>query len=342
MAVTIKDVARVAGVSHTTVSRALRDNPAISPATSESIKRVANEMGYVPNSAARGLKTKRSRTLGVIVRRIDDPFFGQVVNGIEDVLQSQDYSLFLAASNKDFAKEKEIVRNMSERRVEGVIICSTGISPAYREQLDRFGVPMVLVNNQANSEFNCSVGHDDTFGAKQLAEHLIELGHTAIAYIGNGNAGRTNHDRLLGYQQALTEAGIVMRPDFIVSAQTGRAEGGTQAARRLLTLDALPTAIMCFNDMIALGAMFTLQRAGLKIPEQCSITGFDNIALSAHVNPTLTTFDQPKYELGQAAARMMLQIVEHERQAQPQRVRLRGKLAVRESTIPLNRAKRSE
>ncbi|MGB1252940.1 MAG: LacI family DNA-binding transcriptional regulator [Candidatus Promineifilaceae bacterium] len=336
MAVTIKDVARVAGVSHTTVSRALRNNPAISLATSESIKRVASEMGYVPNSAARGLKTKRSKTLGVIVRRIDDPFFGQVVNGIEDVLQSCGYSLFLAASNKDFAKEKEIFRNMSERRVDGVIICSTGISPEYREQLDRFGVPIVLVNNQAQNGGDCSVGHDDTFGAKQLAQHLLWLGHQSIAYIGNGNAGRTNTDRLLGYQQALTAAGIAVNPDFIVNASTGRAEGGTDAANRLLALDVLPTAIMCFNDMLALGAMFTLQRAGLQIPEECSITGFDNIALSAHVNPRLTTFDQPKYELGQAAARMMLRIVEKKEGTQTERVHLRGELTVRESTIRPN------
>ena len=332
MAVTIKDVARVAGVSHTTVSRALRDNPAISPATSQNIKRLANEMGYVPNSAARGLKTKRSNVLGVVVRRLDDPFFGQVVNGIEDVLQSQNYSMLLAASHRDFSKEHEIMRLMSERRVDGVIICSTLISPEHREQLDRFGVPTVLINNQATNESDCSVSHDDTDGAKQLAEHLIEQGHREIAYIGNGNAGRTNNDRLLGYQQALTAAGIVVRPDLIAAGENGRAEAGKEAAKQLLKLDTLPTAIMCFNDMMALGAMFALQRAGVQIPEQCSITGFDNIALSAHVNPPLTTFDQPKYELGRTAAEMMLRILGSDNGAKQEQAQLRGKLAVREST----------
>ena len=334
MAVTIKDVARVAGVSHTTVSRALRDNPAISPTTSETIKRLASEMGYVPNSAARGLKTKRSNVLGVVVRRMDDPFFGQVVNGIEDVLQSHNYSLLLAASHRDFDKEKEIVRLMSERRVDGVIICSTLISRDYREQLARFGVPMVVINNQAASDGDHSVSHDDTDGARQLAQHLIEQGHRDIAYIGNANAGRTNDDRLLGYQQALTEAGIVVRPDRIVSGANGRAESGKMGAQQLLQLDLLPSAILCFNDMMALGAMFALQRAGVQIPEQCSITGFDNVALSAHVNPALTTFDQPKYELGRSAAQMMLRIVERgQHDVSSEQVRLRGKLTVRESTI---------
>lgn len=336
MAVTIKDIARAAGVSHSTVSRALRRHPAIALDTVDRIRRIADELGYIPNTVARGLKTSRSGVLGVIVRRIVDPFFAEVLHGIEDVLHDEGYSLFLAASNRDPDREREIVRLMSERRVDGVIICSTQVSEQHRRQLERFRVPSVLINNQASEDSAYSVYHDDADGSYQLTRHLIHLGHNRIAYLGNARAGRTTHDRLRGYQAALNEAGLAIRPEYVTDGPNGLPQGGLQGVQHFLELANPATAIVCYNDVMAIGAIQALQQAGLGVPGDCSITGFDDIELAAYVNPPLTTFNQPKYELGCQAANMMLRLLNREAErktaAEGDIIRLRGQMRVRAST----------
>ena len=338
MAVTIKDIAQKAGVSHTTVSRALRGSPLISSETSERIEKIAAELGYVPNTVARGLKTSRSGALGVIVRRIVDPFFAEVLQGIEDVLQPSGYSLFLAASERNQEREEAIMRAMSERRVDGVIICSTQVSEEHRQQLENFGVPSVLINNQAIEETGRSVYHDDTDGSRQVAQHLIDLGHKHIGYLGNDRAGRTNEDRLNGYKKALAQAGIPLRPEYIRTCPNGRPQGGSVGVQSFLALPEKPTAIMCYNDLIAVGAMQKLFDAGIDVPKDCSITGFDNIEIAGFVRPTLTTFNQPKFEIGREAAYMMLRLLDdkHDGDLSTHILKLRGNLEIRQSsTVPL-------
>lgn len=345
MAVTIKDIARVAGVSHTTVSRALHQHPAIAPETIARIKQIANELGYLPNTAARGLKTQRTQALGVIVRRIVDPFFAEVLQGIEDVLHAEGYSLFLAASHRDAERESMIMRAMGERRVDGVIICSTQIGREHRRQLSRYQVPFVLINNQADDDENgsYSVLHDDVHGSSEVIRHLLSLGHTRIGYLGNSRGGRTNNDRLRGYSKTLSAAGLPVDQQLIVSAPNGLAEGGAIGAAHFLQSSARPTAIACYNDTMAIGAIQALQQAGLRVPEDCSVTGFDNIEVAAYLNPPLTTFDQPKFELGRQAALMMLRVLAASKKkqagdipspAQDELLMLRGTLCVRSSTCP--------
>ncbi len=336
MAVTIKDIARVANVSHTTVSRALRNHPALSEETTLRIRQIADELGYVPNDVARGLKTSRSGVLGVIVRRIVDPFFSEVLQGIEDVLQDQEYSLFLTASHRNPEREKAIIRTMSLRRVDGVIICSTQVDEAHQRQLARLGVPSVLINNQSADSIAFSVYHDDRDGGRQIAEHLLALGHTRIGYLGNARGGRTNAERLAGFHDAMAAAGHAVRTADLFDAPNGTAPGGADGMQRFLASETLPTAIICYNDMMAIGAIQTLQNAGLRVPQDVSITGFDNIELAAYVAPPLTTFHQPKYELGREAARMMLRRLEREGNAEQEAdvVILRGELRVRASTAP--------
>jgi DNA-binding LacI/PurR family transcriptional regulator len=336
--VTIKDIARSAGVSHTTVSRALRGHSAISPGTVSRIQQIADDLGYVPNTVARGLKTKRSGVLGVIVRRIVDPFFSEVLNGIEEVLHGQGYGLFLAASNRDSEREEAIVRLMSARRVDGVIICSTQVSEAHRWQLEGFGVPTVLINNQASEEVIHSVYHDDAYGSGRLTRHLLELGHERIAYIGNARAGRTTEERLRGFEQEMSGAGLAVEPEYVVEGMNGLAAGGANGAEQLLELARQPTGIVCYNDVMAIGAIQMLGKVGLRVPHDCSVTGFDNIELAAYVSPPLTTFNQPKYELGCQAARMMLDLLNRQGAGEPAHqsdvVILRGELTVRDSTAP--------
>lgn len=338
VSVTIKDIARAAGVSHTTVSRALRGHPAINADTAARIQALADKLGYVPNKVARGLKTSQSGVLGVIVRRIDDPFFGPVLQGIEHVLQNAQYSLLLAASNRDPERERAIAQVMSERRVDGVIICSTQVSEAHRRQLEDFGVLTVLINNQAQEDIVHSIYHDDAGGCRELTDHLIQLGHTRIGYLGNARAGRTSDERLHGYRAALRARDLPVRDEYVTDAANGLAQAGATGVEHFLALSRPPTAIVCYNDVMAIGAMQRLYRAGWHVPHDCSITGFDDIELAAHVNPPLTTFDQPKYDLGHQAAEMMLELLRRKASEdtgpESDIVVLRGKLRVRGSTGP--------
>ena len=336
MTVTLKDIAKVAGVSHSTVSRALHGNPMIPPATTARIRKLADELGYVPNTVASGLRRTHSKVLGVLVRRIDDAFLAEVLQGIEDVLYAEGYGLFLATSHRDPEREKAIFRTMSERRVDGVIVCSTEVDEEHLRQLGEFGVPTVLINNQAATETAHSVSHDDVAGGRTLTRHLIKLGHSRIAYLGHSRTGRITQDRLEGYKQALCQAGLEFCPEYVAAGPNGTAEGGVIGMSKLLAGEVRSTAIVCFNDIMAIGAMHALQQAGLSVPKECSVTGFDNIPLSQYVNPPLTTFHQPRYELGTEAAEMMLRLLSRKEKSldSAEIISLRGQLVVRASTAP--------
>ncbi len=332
MAVTIKDVAKAAGVSHATVSRALRGNPAISAATSKHIREVANELGYVPNRAAQGLKTAKSNAIGILIRRFSDPFNADILDGIEDHLQANRFSLFLAASGHDKKKDAEIIASMAERRIDGLILCSKHIDDEQRATLRSFGIPTVHISEQAAGKVENSIRHDDAYGAEALTHHLIEQGHRRIAFIGNSNAGQTNTQRQLGYQSALTRAGIVLQPEYVVLNDSGSAPGGSAAAEKLMALEKLPSAIVCFNDMMAVGAIHAVSDAGLSVPYDISITGFDDVELAAYVTPTLTTFRQPRYEMGLKSAEMILQLISNQVLQTTADIKLRGELLTRSST----------
>jgi len=338
MPVTIKDVARHAQVSHSTVSRALHGNSVISDKTTERIRQVAHELGYLPSAAARSLKTRRSQALGVIVSSVDDPFFGEVLQGIEEVAQNNGYSLFMAASQRDPEREQAIVQAMSEHRVDGVIICSASFRPEQNRQFKEFGVPIVVVNNQAAADYRYSIYHDDVDGSQQITRHLIDLGHRQIGYLGNSSSGRTNLDRLSGFEMEMGVADISIPAGYIHEVSGGGSQEGYNGVEHFLNLLKLPTALICFNDMMAIGALKRLQEAGLKIPTDISVTGFDNIVFSNFTSPPLTTFDQPKRFIGAEAARLVLELLNatatNAVANQPKVLKLRGKLLLRSTTAP--------
>lgn len=336
MHVTIKDIARVAGVSHTTVSRALHNHPAISPGTVQRIQALASEMGYAPSAMARGLKNRRSQALGVILNYLDDPFFSRVLEGIEDVLQPEGYSLFVAASRQDIDRERTIMQAMLERRVDGVILCAPPLLPGHGQRFREYGLPLVVVNNQDVEDYQYSIYHDDLFGATEVASHLMSLGHRRIAYLGNAMAGRTDRDRMSGYHAALHAAGLAIPEGYIHHEPGGHPEEGLRAAQHFVGLSEPPTAIMCFNDMMALGLLHGLHRAGWDIPRDCSVAGFDDVSIAAYTRPSLTTFDQPKYRLGAEAVGLVLQLLSlplaRQQAMKPQVIALRGRLVARDST----------
>ncbi len=340
MPVTIKDIARKAEVSHSTVSRVLNGSPLIPEETAERVRQIANQLGYLPSAAARTLKTNRSQALGVIIRNIDDPFFSEILQGIEEVAQASGYSLFMAAAQHSLEREQAIVQAMVERRVDGMVICSTPVSTEQSRQFASFGVPIVLVNNQAAEEYRYSIYHDDVYGSRQVTHHLIENGHRKIAYLGNAHAGRSTLDRLAGFRQALETAGIPIPGGYIHQVPGGRPENGIAGLEHFLGLDELPTALVCYNDMIAIGVLQGLQRAGVHVPDQMSVTGFDNILFSAYTNPSLTTFDQPKRSIGAEAARLVLGLLNGavgNEGVEPKIQMLKGSLLVRGSTAALAR-----
>jgi len=335
MVITIKDVARKAGVAHTTVSRALRGSPLISTETTERIRQIAAEMGYQPSAAARSLKTNRSQVLGVIVSSIDDSFFSEILQGIDDVAQQSGYSLFIAASQHDLIRERSIVRTMREHRVDGVIICSTPFSAEQSKQLRSYEIPIVVINNQSAEDYRHSIYHDDLDGSQQVMRHLIELGHKHIAYLGYTRSGRTNLSRLAGYREQMRKAGLTIYDGYECEVQTSDPQSGQASVQHFLSLMQRPTAIFCYNDMLAIGVMRGLQAAGLRVPEDCSIVGFDNITFSAFTNPPLTTFDQPKRTIGVQAAQLMLGLLDlsNDGKARESKIQtLKGRLLLRAST----------
>jgi DNA-binding LacI/PurR family transcriptional regulator len=336
MAITIKDVAKQAGVSHSTVSRALHGSPLISDETVERIRQVAVDMGYFPSAAARTLKTNRSQVLGVVLSSVEDPFFNEILRGIEEGVQGSGYSLFIAAAYRDPKREREIVQALVEHRADGVIICSTSFSEEQGGYFLRYGVPIVVVNNQAAEGFRYSIYHDDIDGSRQIARHLIKLGHRKIAYIGNSLSGRTTLDRLAGLRLEIKSAGLALPGKYVYQASGGSSSNGIEALKHLLALSNRPTALVCFNDMIAIGILKELQRLDIRVPEDISVTGFDNIFFSAYTNPALTTFDQPKRFIGAEAARLLLELLNTtsaDDLPDQQNVKvLKGKLLVRQST----------
>jgi DNA-binding LacI/PurR family transcriptional regulator len=335
LVITIKDVARKAGVAHTTVSRALHGSPLISSGTTERIRQIAAEMGYQPSAAARSLKTNRSQVLGVIVSSIDDPFFSEILQGIDDVAQASGYSLFIAASQRDLMHERAIVRTMREHRVDGVIICSTPFSTEQSQQLRSYEIPIVVINNQSSEDYRYSIHHDDLDGSQQVMRHLIGLGHHRIAYLGYAHSGRTNLSRLTGYRNEMHQAGLPIHDGYELEAETIDPQGGQAAVPHFLELTPRPTAIFCYNDMLAIGVLRGLQASGLNVPADCSVVGFDNIIFSAFTTPPLTTFDQPKRTIGVQAAQLTLGLLalNSEERARDSKIQiLKGRLLMRAST----------
>jgi len=328
MAVSIKDIAKTAGVSPSTVSRALNDHPRISQETKERICRLAREMGYTPSLLARSLVTQDTATIGVVITMTSDPFLTNLVSSIEEVAQEQGYSVFMSSSYLDPDRELEVVGAFHGRRTNGIIVIGSQIDAGYLQLRDRFPLPIVLTNCRT---YPYSVSTDNKAGAQWAIEHLVQLGHRRIAYIANQRSYRSNFDRVTSYQQVLTAHGIPVDEDLIVEGD-GTLRGGNRAAQILLSLAQPPTAVFCFNDMSAIGALGTLQQVGTRVPEEMSVVGFDDVEVAMHSYPRLTTVRQPTDLMGQRLIHMLLALIQGQEDVGPEL--LPAELVVRESTGP--------
>lgn len=328
--VSIKDIAKAAGVSHSTVSRALRNSPLVNAETAAHVRRIAEEMGYIPNVVAQSLVTQRTYTVGLVVTAISDPFIDQIVEGIEDLATREGYSVFLSSSHADPGREIAVVETFHRRRVDGVIVLASRVGSMYTERLQELGVPIVLINNQAEGAYLYSVSADDLEGARQAVRHLLDLGHRCIGYAGCHFRPPSNRRRLEGYRQALAQAGLPYESDLVVHPKTfSDLDNGRLALDALLEAGA--TAVFCYNDRMAIGLMVEAHTRGVDIPGDLSVVGFDDIEPSWYVSPPLTTVHQPRFEMGQRAMQMLLDLLAGQ---EVDDVLLPCELVVRGSTAP--------
>ena len=325
----IKDIARLARVSHPTVSRALQNSPLVNVETAAKIRKIADETGYRASAVARSLVTRRTRAIGLVVTTVADPFAGEVTCGIEQAANDRGYAVLLANSNADPERERKVVRALAERRVDGIIVTSSRVGALYLPLLKEMKVPIVLVNDQYPGEFVHSVTIANQEGSRAAAEHLIGLGHRRIAYIGDRFGYQSEAERLAGYKEALAAAGIPFLDELAVEGDS-RTEAAIEAMSRLLALAAPPTAVCCYNDMTALGAMRAIYARGLRVPQDVSVTGFDDLFFAANLEPPLTTVRQPMRLMGEMAMEVLFKLMSGEESVA--QIKVEAELIVRGST----------
>jgi LacI family transcriptional regulator len=328
----LKDIAQRAGLSTMTVSKALRDEPDVSPTTKARIKLLAQQMGYVPDSTAQGLRTRRSKLFGLVISSMTNPIYSRVVLAIEEHACALGYDVLLAHTLNLPEREEACLRRLLARRVDGLFI-----SPVYRlgveariyQDLLARGVPTVLLGHTAPfcTQF-VNVETDDLLASYAVTQHLLKLGHKRIAFLAGPPATPWTQERFEGYRRALREAGIEVDDRLVF--QAGRTiEEGAKAALQMINEGSDATAVQAINDVVAVGCAETLLDHGLKIPQNISVAGFGNILLGAHFRVPLTTTRQAKFRLGRAAVEVMQDLLRGQR---PESRRLPAELLVRAST----------
>ena len=329
MSVTLEEIARLAGTSVSTVSRALSNkNYPLKEETRSRIIQLADEMGYQPNLIARSLQNNRTHVVGVVVDRMQSPFTAETVQGIQDGLRQAGYSISIAYSNRDQALAIAAIHSFYSRQVDGIVLINSWLHTYNDPILAMQDRPFVFVNRRfANCLENC-VGPGDHFGAELATQHLVDLGHRRIGYINGMQDWIESENRLAGYRDVLSRNGIPMDEALVRQGDWG-VESGFQAARDLLALAERPTAIFAANDIMALGAIYAIQEAGLRIPGDVAVVGYDDRDFAEWIRPALTTVRMPSFEMGLAAARLLLQQLTGE---QPEdATQVPGKLIIRDS-----------
>lgn len=325
---TIVDVARRANVSKSLVSLVMRGSPNVSAARREAVVRAARELGYRPNALARGMRG-RSYTVGVLLSDLHNPFFAEVVDGIEEGLAATEYRALFGSGGRNPDRELGTIHSMLDRRMDGLVLISPSISAAEVVAVAR-RVPVVLVGSRIEDPALDYVVNDDRAGAVLAVEHLIGLGHERISHV-SGGGGAGAGDRLRGYEEAMKRRGLGGRISVATGSYTDA--GGYGATRRLLSRDAPPTAVFAANDLAALGALTALGEAGLAVPGDVSVIGYDNTYLAALSHVSLSSVDQPRLRMGGLAVRLLLERIESGR-TRPRHEILAPALVARSSTGP--------
>jgi LacI family transcriptional regulator len=330
---TIKDVAKIAGVSTTTVSHVINKTRFVSENLSERVTHAITELNYQPYGLARSLRKKQSGTIGIVIPDNANPFFAEVVRGVEDKCFKSGYSVFLCNSDGEPAKERNYLKLLMEKGVDGLVLVSIGDDRETMELLENREIPKVIVDREISGLHMDSVLVDNQQGGYEAARFLIELGHQKIGCIMGPSNVTPSGQRVKGFKKALKENGLFLDESMITKGDF-KSRGGYEGLKTLMQGNVVPTAIFISNDMMAIGALNAARELGVNVPERLSLVGFDDIALASLIIPNLTTVAQPKYELGETGAELLLKRI-NDRDRPESRIVLKTRLVKRETCISL-------
>ncbi|SEN31404.1 LacI family DNA-binding transcriptional regulator [Lihuaxuella thermophila] len=315
MGVTIRDVAKAAGVSITTVSRVLNQYTDVNPKTRQKVLKVIEQMGYQPNSVARSLVKNRTQTVGLVVSdlskyRSGHHFMFDVLCGINDRAQELGYDLVLFSTTPTAQKKTTYMDFVKQRRVDGVVMMGIRLDDPYTHEVVEASIPSVLIDVPLTSKTCSYVMTDNVKGAKMAVEHLINLGHRQIGFVNGHDQAAVSKERLTGYIQALEGAGLSYHPDYVYYGNFEQ-EDGAQGVRCLKQRHPEISAVFFASDLMAIGGIKYIQSSGGQVPRDLSIVGFDDISLASLMQPALTTIRQMRYEMGRAAVETLLRMLEN-------------------------------
>ena len=330
----MKDIAQDLGLSVVTVSKVLRDHPDIGEETRQRVLKRVQELDYQPNALARSLVTGRSYLVGLVVPGLLHPFFAEVARALSTVIRGKGYSLIVSSSEEDSELERQEIRQLLARRLDALVIASSGTSSEQFQRMDLQSQPYVLIDREFPELQANFVGIDDTTAGRIATEHLIDIGCQRVAHIG-GRENSTGIRRFDGYKQALQNRGMTYSDDYVVSrmnVDTESTEQGAEAMRLLLQCNPRPDGVFCFNDPLAIGAMNTILDAGLKIPEDIAIIGCGNLHYDNCLRVALSSIDQHSDQIGQRTAEIVLSLIESKVMPAARTIILEPMLIARAST----------
>ncbi len=328
--VTIEDVAELAGVSRQTVSRAINDKGEISPATKERVMTAVSELGYRPNRLAQGMVTQRTRTVGLVLPDILNPFFPEVARGVQDIAGGQDYNVFVCNTDDNPEVETKVLQSLAAQGVDGIIILSSCLPDNELMAFADTYRPIVATNRFVDHPNINLLIVDNISGGEIAAEHFIAMGHTAVGIISNENAPFGHIKRVQGFRDTLAQHNLP-HGDSIMQLGLATIAGGYAATRQLLTNQPQLTGIFTYNDLMALGALRACHDMSLTIPDDIAIIGFDDIHLTSMVSPSISSIQVDKYAIGVKAMTRLLEMLAQPETIFPQQ-QMPVKLILREST----------
>ena len=327
--ISLIDVANFAGVSRATASLVLRESPLVARATRERVNRAVEELGYVYNRGAANLRSQRTKTIGLLVSNINNPFFSELTIGVDATLDAAGYVAFLANTGESLDRQERFLRRMREQNVDGVVLCPvTGTSTSVLRRLESWKMPCVQTLRFVSAREGDYVGSDYELGLEQVTEHLIRLGHKRIAFVGGDRAHSATRERRVGFSAAMARHGLP--EDLILTVPTTR-QAGMDAVDTVLDVSKPATAAVCFNDIVAFGFMVGLQRRGIQPGTDFAVTGVDDVPDAAMSFPALTTVSTLSRQVGETAAELLLRRIENPNGV-PERIKLPTRLFIRESS----------
>jgi LacI family transcriptional regulator len=325
-----KDVANRAGVSVATVSYVINNGPRpVSLEARQKVEAAVAELGYYPNEVARSLRLQQSSTIGVVIPRFTNPVYGEIVRDLESVCSEAGFLVLLCNSEREQAREQKFVQMLRAKHVDGVVITPDHDPLELIGPLLKARIPVVVLEHDLPG-VNC-IAIDELAGGRMATQHLLDLGHRRIAMLKHAPTSALSSQRLIGYQKALEAAGITFDPKLVLECE-GNHRGGELAMRELLKLEHPPTAVFAHNDVLAIGAYHAIREAGLSVPEDISVVGYDDITSAAYLAPPLTTVHSPKAEMGALAGQTILRLMAQAEDFPPSTVTLPVQLLVRGST----------